>query len=250
MTAHENERLQPPPNSHNHNSYYSKLHFLVRVSADLQVASVLKSIKPWLASLSGSVLEVGCGDQPYRHLISKSCSNYTGLDWEHATEHFSYKAPDTIYYSGEVFPFPDDTFNHLFHTEVLEHIYNANQFLQECARVVMPGGRILFTVPFQARYHYKPFDYFRYTPAALGKMLENAGYRDINISPRGNDITVAAYKCVTLVYRWLFGSFGEKLLGVCFFPLAIIGLLVGHASLFFNVGSTDDCLGYTVEATV
>lgn len=46
-------------------------------------------------------------------------------------------------------PFPDDTFEVVYHSQVLEHIppEEAPFFIQECLRVLRPGGRIRVVVP-------------------------------------------------------------------------------------------------------
>jgi len=221
--------------------------FFLRSLLDLQVASVRRHLRPWLQERRGTLLEVGCGAQPYRYLVPADC-HYTGLDWEGAEANFNYRLPDTVYYHGDLFPFAGGSFDNLFHTEVLEHIYHPGQFLAECRRVLKPSGAMLFTVPFQARYHYIPHDYFRYTPAALQKMLGEAGFRQIEIRPRGSDLTVAAYKCVSVTYRWMRSGPAGILAGILFSPVTILALLIGAVSLRSSFGSPDDCLGYTVTA--
>lgn len=239
------EKFPSPPNNPPGNSLKGRWLFLVRRLTDLQVASVLRFLKPWICQISGNVLEIGCGNQPYRHLIPSSCV-YKGLDWEKAKDNFQYSSGDTIYYDGDKFPFSDNTFDYVFHTEVLEHIYNVNKFLQECKRVLKPGGKLFFSVPFQARYHYIPYDYWRFTEAALEKILSAAGFSDIRIKPRGDDFTVAIYKNISLIYRLLYGNLFEKIVGCIFSPLIVVFLLTGHFSLKFCIGSQDDCLGYVV----
>lgn len=250
MTASDEmvtEHFPPPSNLPPGDTFVSQALFALRKLLDLQVASVLQHLAPWLAQISGSVLEVGCGAQPYRHLVSKSCQ-YRGLDWEGSQDHFKYRTKDTTYYSGGAFPFEDGSFDNLFHTEVLEHIYDTEFFLKECRRVLRLGGRFFFSVPFQARYHYIPYDFWRFTPAALERMLNTAGFTDVAVTPRGTDITVAAYKSVSLIYRWLQGGLVSKLFGIVATPFALVSLFIGHVSLRYNLGSPDDCLGYTVSA--
>ncbi|MFZ4856590.1 MAG: class I SAM-dependent methyltransferase [Desulfuromonadaceae bacterium] len=211
------------------------------------MSSVYRDLRPWLQERSGTLLEVGCGAQPYRFLVPDGCL-YTGLDADEAESHFDYRLPDTVYYSGEQFPFADGSFDNLFHTEVLEHIYHAGRFLGECRRVLKPSGSMFFTVPFQARYHYIPHDFFRYTPAALERMLDEAGFKEIEIKPRGSDITVAANKCISVFYRWLRSTPAGVVAAVPVSPVALLILIVGWLSLRLTVGSYDDCLGYTVTA--
>ena len=244
------EVCPPPSNLPPGNSLQSKMAYGLRTYFSLMMASVLLDIKPWFASCSGSILEIGGGPQPYRHLIKKDCS-YQGIDWEKSEECFKYKkAPDTIYYRGDIFPLSDNSFDNLFHTEVLEHIFDLNIFLKECFRVLKSNGAMFFTVPFAAKYHYIPNDYWRFTPASLKKLLEKAGFCDIIVNSRGTDITVMAYKVVSVIYRWLLGNIFAKILGVLCLPVLFIALLIGHLSLRLNFGSSDDCLGYTVTAKV
>lgn len=221
--------------------------FALRLVADLQVISVVRHLRAWAQSLSGAVLEVGCGAQPYRHLLPASCA-YQGLEWTESKRYFSYEPPDTAYYDGGAFPFQEGAFDWLFSTEVLEHIYDTVPFLAECHRVLRPGGGLLLTVPFQARYHYIPIDFWRFTPAALDRRFSEAGFVDIRILPRGNDITVAAHKSLSVIYRWLSAGGFARILGVIASPLALLLLAVGHLSLKLRIGSQDDCLGYTVIA--
>lgn len=240
--------ISPPlPNCPPGNTAKDKWIFFFRKLADLQVASVLRHLKPWLSQLSDSVLEVGCGAQPYRHLIPKSC-HYHGLDWQGAEQKFNYRTDDTIYYNGELFPFANHTFDYLFHTEVLEHVYNINLFLKECHRVLKPNGGLLCTIPFQARYHYIPFDYWRLTPAALQRIFTETGFQQIQIIPRGNDLTVAAYKVIGVLYRWGQANWWDKIIAFFCLPIGVIALIIGHLSMYFNWGSPDDCLGYTITA--
>ena len=248
MNAQEkNEGLPPVSNTPPGDTITGKLRFLMRSLLDMQVASVFQHLRPWLKERSGTLLEVGCGAQPYRHLVPAAC-RYTGLDWEQAEAHFNYRLPDTVYYDGDKFPFDDGSFDNLFHTEVLEHIYHAGQFLAECRRVLKPSGKMFFTVPFQARYHYIPHDFFRYTPAALERMLTEAGFSQVEIRPRGSDITVAAYKNMSVIYRWLRSGPAGMIAGILLAPVAVPVLIVGWLSLRLSIGSPDDCLGYTVTA--
>lgn len=244
-----NEGLPPVANTPPGDTVIGKARFLLRSLLDMQVASVYRDLRPWLEERSGTLLEVGCGAQPYRYLVPDVC-HYIGLDWEQAGEHFDYHLPDTVYYSGDRFPFEDGSFDNLFHTEVLEHIFHTGHYLTECRRVLKPSGTMFFTVPFQARYHYIPHDYFRFTPAALERMLVEAGFSQIDIRPRGSDISVAAYKSLSVFYRLLQSGLVGITVAVLISPLAVPVLIVGWLSLRLSVGSYDDCLGFTVTAKV
>lgn len=241
------ERFQPLPNLPPGTTLAGRLRSLARRGLDLQVHSVLSHLTPWLKKCQGNVLEVGCGSQPYLHLLPAHC-RYQGLDWALAGQVFRYHTQDVQLFDGGRFPFPDSEFDSVFHTEVLEHVPDPLVFLQECRRVLKPTGTLFFSVPFQARFHYIPYDYWRFTPSGLALLLEKAGFVDVAIQPRGTDLTVAAYKTISLTYRWLQGGFREKCLGICSLPLAVVCLAVAHVSLARKIGSPDDCLGYAVTA--
>lgn len=241
------EKFPPPPNLPAGDTLGGKIRFAVRRLLDLNVSSVLSALLPWLAQRTGSLLEVGCGAQPYRQFVPADC-RYQGLDWEGSEQAFGYRMADTIYFDGGSFPFPDNFCDSVMHTEVLEHIREPQRFLDECCRVLRPRGELFFSVPFQARYHYIPYDYWRFTPAGLDLMLSKAGFSSWQVHPRGSDITVAVAKCLSVEYRWLQGNGLGKALGLLGLPFLIPLLLIGHVSLRSQLGSADDTLGYNVIA--
>jgi SAM-dependent methyltransferase len=44
-------------------------------------------------------------------------------------------------------PYADESFDVVVHSDVLEHVPDPEQGLRECARVLRPGGRMIFSVP-------------------------------------------------------------------------------------------------------
>ncbi len=243
------EARRPPPNSLGRKGgVRTSVIQALQMFADLQVCTVRRDVKAWLAQRRGTLLEVGCGDQPYRSLVPAEC-RYVGIDQGGMKDEFGMGSnKEIILYSGAVFPCSDDAFDSLFHTEVLEHVFNYREFLLECRRVLKPEGEMMFTVPFQARFHFAPHDYFRYTPSALQAVLKDAGFKEIQIAPRGTDITVAAYKAVAVFFRWAYGGLGSKLLFFVTSPLTLLLLTLAHISILWRLGSPDDCLGYSVKA--
>lgn len=248
-TAPTVERRRPPRNAlARGDGVAAALKARLQLLLDLQVATVRRDVRAWLQEQAGELLEVGCGDQPYRDLVPATC-RYTGVDTIHAGDDFGMDRRDgVIRYEGDRLPCADRAFDAAFHTEVLEHVYETDAFLAECRRVLRPGGRLMFTVPFQARFHFIPHDYFRFTPAALEKLLQAAGFEEVAVKPRGTDITVAAYKLAAVPFRWAFGSLAQKALFLLSAPLLALALAVAHLSLATKLGSADDCLGYTVYA--
>jgi SAM-dependent methyltransferase len=224
----------------------------VRRWLDLQAGSIWSDLKSELAGVSGNVLDVGCGAQPYRCLLPPEVK-YRGIDTADAKAHFGYDVPDTIYYSGETWPVEDESVDLIICTETLEHVLRPMDFLAEARRCLRSGGRFVLTVPFAARWHFIPHDYWRYTPSSLRYLLEETGFMDIVVYARGNAVTVACYKAMALILPLLFpqqsgisGGLVRRIAGIVLSPLLLSLALIANLSLLGPGG--DDCLGYTAMA--
>jgi ubiquinone/menaquinone biosynthesis C-methylase UbiE len=57
-------------------------------------------------------------------------------------------------------------------SSVLEHVDQPFVAVREIFRVLKPGGYLMFTVPMKIRIHGSPFDYWRFTPDGVRKLLE------------------------------------------------------------------------------
>ena len=221
----------------------------VRRFLDLQAASIWQDLKLVLSACQGSVLDVGCGAQPYRTLLPTSVS-YTGIDTVDAQVHFGYTVPDTIYFQGDTWPIASGSIDTVIATETLEHVLCPEKFLAEARRVLKPNGWMVLTVPFAARWHFIPHDYWRFTPSGLRQVMTNAGLPVPMVYARGNEVTVACYKMMALILMLLLGQWpaltiqvAARLTGVLFLPLLFCLAIVGQISLRSRGGN--DSLGYT-----
>jgi len=247
------ERWKPLPHCPPDTAAHA-VQFHLRRFFDHEVGTVYRDLRRALRETSGTVLEIGCGLMPYRHLLPPR-AEYHALEWGDGEACFPVREGGVHRYGGGAFPFADGTFAFLFHTEVLEHVYHLGPFLSECSRVLTDGGRMLFTVPFAARNHYIPCDYWRLTPASITRLLEAAGFAAIVVSPRGSDVTVAVHKVNSLCYRLIFRDLRSgvvrainRLLLTLLFAVPVVSLtLIGHLSILLKLGSPDDPLGYTVH---
>jgi SAM-dependent methyltransferase len=224
----------------------------VRRFFDLQSGTIWRDLCSALGDVRGTLVDVGCGAQPYRRLLTNDVT-YIGIDSVEAKTVFGYEMPETRYYDGFSWPVDDDVADTVLATETLEHVSDPDQFLREARRVLRPGGTLLITVPFAARWHFIPVDFWRFTPAGLGRLLGNGGFKDIEVYARGNAVTVAAYKCIALIAVFLLPQGHSpvaatlmRLAGLVLSPLFVALAIAGNLSLLF--GSGDDCLGYTAFA--
>jgi SAM-dependent methyltransferase len=132
------------------------------------------------------VIDIGAGDAPYGELFA--AQQYLTLDHDQ-TPH---AGNVDIIGSADSIPTEDAVFDAVLCTQVLEHVAEPLAALSEFRRVLVPGGRLIATVPFAWEEHELPHDYFRYTKAGIEHLLERAGFVDLDVSPRTDCFTTLA----------------------------------------------------------
>ncbi|HUS94248.1 MAG TPA: methyltransferase domain-containing protein [Patescibacteria group bacterium] len=100
-------------------------------------------------TLSGPILDVGCGDGHFAQMAFDSQIT-AGIDpWQgplnKANDNHVYEYP--IQGSGDSMPFPDGYFSNAISNSVLEHIPTIQPVLGEINRVLNEDGRLVITVP-------------------------------------------------------------------------------------------------------
>lgn len=225
----------------------ANLAYAARQFIDLQLLTCLRFLKPRLLNFDGNLLDVGCGEMPFRTLAPKA-KHYVGLDVKEAVSFGMRDHLDIVLFDGVNIPFPDSSFDCLLCTEVLEHTHEPDALIAEMLRVLRPNGVLLITVPFAARVHHAPHDFRRFTRYQLARMLSQFG--SVSIQERGNDFSVLANKLIVLTARLLMSTNRLSLIltfpmiVLCFGPLAILFLIFAHISMVLGLGSADDPLGY------
>lgn len=119
----------------------------------------------------GTVLDAGCGSQPFRPVVEEQVERYVSYDIEARVE-----SVDFIGDVEDMRAVADRTADVILCSEVLEHVPHPHVALAEFARIVRPGGVLVVTVPFLARLHEEPHDYFRYTRHGLRRLFDDAGF--------------------------------------------------------------------------
>lgn len=161
-----------------------------------------KNIKELSHFISGRVLDVGCGQKPYRSLFV--VEEYIGMDIEQSGHDHKNESVD-VFYDGKVFPFEDNSFDSIISNQVLEHVFNPNEHLLEICRVVKPGGNFLISVPFLWDEHEQPYDCARYTSFGLRHLLEINGFEIIEQRKSIADIRVIFQMINAYIYKKVVG---------------------------------------------
>lgn len=146
------------------------------------------------------ILDVGSGDSPYRELFAEF--DYLTNDWA-GTTHAPEVAVDVVAPAHDL-PFEDGDLDGIVCTQVLEHTPEPWAVLEEFARVLKPGGRVILTAPLTWYLHELPHDYYRFTANGLGHLLARAGFVDADIRPM-NDTPATIAELLRHV-QWILGT--------------------------------------------
>lgn len=153
--------------------------FLVR-------SSILKEIKNILPELKGTLLDIGCGEMPYKELLLSEPSlvkRYIGIDIENPI--YQQKRRPDLFWDGINMPLDDNSIDCAVATELFEHLPDLAGVLKEIKRVLKPGGILFFTIPFLWPLHDIPNDEYRYTPFSLERIFRKTGFTALNIKAMG-----------------------------------------------------------------
>lgn len=188
--------------------------------------------------LRGDLLDVGCGSRPYRALFD--VERYVGMEVD--TEATRRSAAADVYYDGRTFPFADGAFQSVLCNQVLEHVFNPDEFLSEICRVLCPGGQLLLTVPFVWDEHEQPHDYARYSSFGLTALLERNGFAIVHHAKMLDDFSLIFQLVNAYLYkvtRTRVAVVNLAITALLMAPLSIAGLVLGavlprNADLFLD----------------
>jgi SAM-dependent methyltransferase len=128
-----------------------------------------------------SVLVVGAGRDPYRHLFMQA-KEYVRLDIRPIS--------DTTDIVGDALalPFKASHFDCIFASEVLEHVSDPFRFVREIMQVLKTGGLVIVTTPFLFHGHGDPHDFWRPTLQGLRELFK--GFAQVEVQSLGNRVHV------------------------------------------------------------
>jgi len=154
------------------------------VSSRITADSAVRYYEAYLRRhCKGHILDLGCGTAPLYGIYRELASEVTCLDWDasyHGTVHADVHAD-----LNEPMPLPDEAFDTILSTSVLEHVSRPDVAFDEIARILAPGGTAIIAVPFLYPIHEDPFDFYRYTKFALEEKCASRGLEIIEMDEFG-----------------------------------------------------------------
>ncbi|HXS35856.1 MAG TPA: methyltransferase domain-containing protein [Flavipsychrobacter sp.] len=189
--------------------------YLIRIN-------LYNAIKRNASFIHGCVLDFGCGSKPYVSLFN--VEKYIGLDYQTDVSEKNTALAADVFYDGNTIPFDNNFFDSVFSSEVLEHVFNPDEILEEIHRVLKPGGCLMLTCPFFWPEHEQPYDYARYSSFGIQHLMQKHGFRVVKYEKTGSYFESLVQGMV--LYAYYFVPHKPKFLEVIIFSIFITPFLL------------------------
>jgi SAM-dependent methyltransferase len=148
---------------------------------------LLPLLEAWGREIGGVVVDVGCGDSPFRRFFPHA-SSYLRIDLVSLDD-------DVICGDIRSLPLADDIADTVLLSQVLADLPNPVQALKEVHRVLRPGGKVIVFESMAYPEHDMPDDYYRIMPAGLAWIAMEAGLETDCIERLGGFFTRFTLLC-------------------------------------------------------
>jgi len=180
----------------------------------------------WMAKMAktvpagSNVLDAGAGTGPYRDFFSHC--NYKTQDFCRTPSSVGrYTKIDYVCDITNI-PVPDESFDVIICSEVLEHVPEPIKVIKEFSRILRQGGRLFLTAPLGCGIHQEPYIYYGgFTPFWYEKFLPMFGFQELKIFPNGGFFRHYAQKSRRFI-KYLFPSDMGKAAKILTFPLKVV----------------------------
>ena len=187
-------------NSKLHNSFLSPKIFDATFILNRNIRYAMEYVAKKYAH--GKLADLGCGIQPYKPIFNNFITEYVGIDSE-VTKNSNYNSATIADMYVDICDtgLDDESFDTILSTQVLEHIYDTDQYVAECYRLLKKDGYAIFTVPQTYECHAKPYDYYRFTLFSLMRKFEEQSFNVIELRSLENAYaTLQQIKIVSIVF--------------------------------------------------
>lgn len=133
----------------------------------LSARMIHRDLRSILPTLSGRILDVGCGYAPYRKWLNEEHCSYVGLDIDGGDN-----VADIRVLSDVAWPIEKESIDVVICTQVIEHVNDLDFVMHELRKVLKPGGLLIVSVPFSYNEHGAPFDFRRLSVFGVMELLK------------------------------------------------------------------------------
>jgi len=161
-----------------------------------------KFLEKYSSYYKGHLVDLGCGEAPYKKYFLQYADSYEGVDW---TKTLHNSKADVISDLNKKIELGDETADTIVSLSVMEHLCEPQIFLNESFRILKRGGYMILQVPWQWWIHEEPHDYFRYSPYGLKYMFGKAGFKDVQVTPQTGFFTARIAKMNYFSARFIRG---------------------------------------------
>ena len=182
----------------------------------------LNGIKKYLVDFfnnnkcSGTILDIGAQYKPYYPIYERYFENIIIQDYVDVSG-------VDICCDAKSIPLDSNSIDLCLLTQVLEHTKDFQDVINECYRVLKPGGFILITVPSMFPIHGYPHDCWRFMPDGLEHSLSK--FSEVEITP-----LMSFFQCWLVSNQYFLFNLYEKL----FVSSKVSSSLKTITSLFIN----------------
>lgn len=207
----------------------------------------LEKAKKFCPLLKGYILDIGCGNKPYKTYLDKN-SHYFGMEYQ------EYSHEPGVFGDVNKLPFKDMVFDAILFNEVIEHVPEPNKSIEGICRVLKKGGKLFLTAPMYWRLHYAPCDYFRFTNHGLLYILSKNNFEVQVIERMGGFFSIVFIRMIDIFVTKIFFKFTSflsiergkyRLAALLTWPFSFIGYYLGK---FLDKLDKDDAFLWAVLA--
>lgn len=164
------------------------------------------------------IIDIGAGTCQYKSFFSKL--TYFSQDIQN-------NQGKSIDYIGSIDELPENSFDYILCTQVLEHLKDPQSAFKNFYRILKNNGKVFLTTHMAFEEHMIPNDYFRFTKYGLKYLAESSGLCVKKIEAQGGRFIVLAKEIQILIPRLLKNKYAVYFFYLIFsFPLFFLNLIL------------------------
>ena len=191
------ERLPDTTPSQDYDNYYSAENLTVAAFVAKHLDEIVRTFEPYRKN--NRLLDVGCGAGTFLEAAARAGWQATGVEVSRtAAEHIREKGFDVFGGELEKANYPNDHFDVVIASEVLEHVPDPEAMIEQIARVLRSGGLLWATTPHgrgisarllgvQWSIVCPPEHLQLFSVSSIKKLLTNAGFGSVKVATHGTN---------------------------------------------------------------